>query len=197
MNDKNNKKLKIVIAGGGTGGHIYPALAIVQRLKKDEQVSKIYYLGCPDNMEAEVAEKEGVCFLPVRVAGMPRKFSLELINWFLSLNIAIITAMSYFVKIKPSIVIGTGGYVSGPALIAATLLGIPYIIHDPDAHPGIVSRVMAPWAKAVSIAFPQASHFLKSKNVLHNGNPIRESFEKTSKEEALKLYGFSSEKRLY
>lgn len=194
-NSKSAKKLKVVLAGGGTGGHIYPAIAVAQKLKKDDEIEKIYYLGNPKNLEKQIVDKEGLDFLPVKVSGMPRKIGLPLIGWIIELKLAIIKSIIHFIKTKPDVILGTGGYVSGPALIAGWLLGIPFVIHDPDAHPGIVSRFMASKAKAVSISFESAKSYLRSKNMVLNGNPIRESFATTDKESALKYFGLDKSKK--
>ncbi|MFH0702471.1 MAG: undecaprenyldiphospho-muramoylpentapeptide beta-N-acetylglucosaminyltransferase [bacterium] len=176
-----SEKITLAVTGGGTGGHIYPAVAIIQKLKTDSQIKKIYYIGCPDNMEKDIAAKEEIEFLPVSISGMPRKFKiLEIIKWLIALNKAVKQSITYLIKIKPDIIFGTGGYVSGPVLISAIILKIPFVIHDPDAHPGIVSKFMAPWAKVVSVAFEESKNHLKSKNIVVNGNPIRQNFNKIS-----------------
>lgn len=197
MNNKNNenKKLKVVLAGGGTGGHIYPAVAIAQRLKKDEDIEKVYYFGCQKNMEYEIAKKESLDFLAINISGMPRKISSDFIKWGFDLLKSIRLAYKYFIDIKPDVVVGTGGYVSGPALIAANILKIPILMHDPDAHPGIVSRFMSSKADLVSISFEQAKGLLNSKNIVLNGNPIRNTFGTISKEQAIEQMGLDINKK--
>ena len=180
----NHKKYTYFITGGGTGGHIYPAVAICDELKKDSETKEIYYVGNPKNLEFEITKKLGYKFLGVNVSGMPRKFGSKSIFWFFQLQFAIIKALFYIKKYKPNAVFGTGGYVSAPALFAAGLDGVPYMIHDSDAQPGIVSRYIAPSAKCVSLAFDSSKEFIISKNIHVNGNPIREEFKTVSKEEA-------------
>lgn len=189
------KKLNVVVTGGGTGGHVYPAVAIIQKLKIDPQINNIYYIGCSANLEKDIATREGVEFLPISISGMPRKTGLSLIKWFWELNKSVKQSISHLMRVKPDIVFGTGGYVSGPVLLAAIILRIPFIIHDSDAHPGIVSKFMAPWAKVVSVAFEQAKSYLKSKNIVVNGNPIRANFSTVSKDAALAELGLSSDKK--
>jgi len=191
----NNKKLIVAVAGGGTGGHIYPAVAVVQALKTDNDIEKVYYIGCPRNMEKEIALKEKFEFIPVSISGMPRKLGFGLIKWFFELNKAVCDAVIQLKKIKPDVILGTGGYVSGPVLIAAIILRIPFVIHDPDAHPGIVNRLMAPWAKAVSVAFEEARNYINSKNIIVNGNPIRSNINNVEKEMALKELNLSTSKK--
>lgn len=191
----NTKKIRILLTGGGTGGHIYPAIAVIQKLKNDPDIEKIYYIGCPYNMEKNIVEKEGIEFLPIKISGMPRKLSPSIFNWYLELNRAVQKSISYLLKEKPDVVLGTGGYVSGAVLLACTILRVPFVIHDPDAHPGIVNRFMSPWAKAVTVSFSEAKRFLNSKNIIVNGNPIRISYNNTNKSEARKLLELKPDKK--
>lgn len=180
----NQKKYTYFITGGGTGGHIYPAIAVCDELKKDSETKEIYYIGNPDNLEYEITQKLGYKFLGVKVSGMPRKFGFGLIKWFIELQFAIIKALYYIKKYKPDAIFGTGGYVSAPALFAGGLDGIPYMIHDSDAQPGIVSKYIAPSAKCVSLAFDASKKFINAKNIKINGNPIRSEFKTLTKEDA-------------
>lgn len=180
-----DKKLKVVITGGGTGGHIYPAIAVAQKLKQDEGIEKIFYIGCEKNMEKNIAIRENLTFYSINVSGMPRKFGFKLLKWFIDLGFATLKSINYLLNIKPDIVFGTGGYVSGPVLLASKILNIPFVIHDPDAHPGIVNKFMSKWASSVSVSFEQAKNHLKSNNIVLNGNPIRANFLQIGKEDAL------------
>jgi UDP-N-acetylglucosamine--N-acetylmuramyl-(pentapeptide) pyrophosphoryl-undecaprenol N-acetylglucosamine transferase len=190
-----SEKLTVVITGGGTGGHIYPAVAVAQVLKTDPDIEKIVYIGCPDNMEKDLALNEGLEFLGVNISGMPRKAGLSIIKWFFELNRAVNQSLKHLIKIRPDAVFGTGGYVSGPVLLAAIMLRIPFVIHDPDAHPGIVSRFIAPWARVVSVAFGDASKYLNSRNIVISGNPVRTAFKNISKKECFKALNLDTDKK--
>ena len=180
------KKYTYFVTGGGTGGHIYPAIAICDELKKDSTTKEIYYVGNPKNLEYEITQKLGYKFLPVKISGMPRKFGFGLIKWFLDLQFAIFKSVYYIKRYKPDVIFGTGGYVSAPALFAGHLSEVPFMIHDSDAQPGIVSKYIAPMAKCVSLTFECSKEFIKSDNIHLNGNPIRETFSTLTKEEARK-----------
>ncbi len=189
----NNKKYTYFVTGGGTGGHIYPAVAIAEALKKDFQTKDIYYIGNPENLEYDIAKKMGYKFLPVKISGMPRKISISFIFWFIKLQFAIFKALFYINKYKPDAIIGTGGYVSAPALFAGAMCkNLPLMIHDCDAQPGIVSRYIAPQVNAVSVAFEAAVQRLKNKNIKVNGNPIRDEFKTLTKEQARKNLGLQN-----
>lgn len=180
----NHKKYTYFITGGGTGGHIYPAIAVLEELKKDPETKEIYYVGNPKNLEYDITQKLGYKFLGVNISGMPRKLGFGLIQWFFQLQFAIFKALFYIKKYKPDAIFGTGGYVSAPALLAGNMDGTPFMIHDCDAKPGIVSRYIAPSAKCVSLAFECSKDCLKSANIHVNGNPIREEFKTLTKEQA-------------
>ena len=181
----NNKKTIYFVTGGGTGGHIYPAIAVIEELKNQGvDNSDIYYLGNKKNMEYDIAQKNGYNFLSYSAKGMPRKFSLEFIVWAWGLLISCLVAFLYVLKYKPSVIFATGGYICAPILFCALFLNIPYVLHDCDIHPGIVTRFFAPYAKSVSLAFEDAKKRVKSKNIFVNGNPIRQEFKTISKKQA-------------
>ena len=184
MFNKNNK-ITYFITGGGTGGHIYPAVAVIEELKNQGvDNDNIYYLGNKRNLEYEIASKNGYNFLNYSAKGMPRKLSIELIIWAFGLLISCFKALAYVIKYKPNVIFATGGYVCAPILFCALLLRIPYVLHDCDIHPGIVTRFFAPNAKSVSLAFDDAKKRIKSKNIFINGNPVRQEFKTISKKQA-------------
>ncbi|MCD7740302.1 MAG: glycosyltransferase, partial [Candidatus Gastranaerophilales bacterium] len=156
------------ISGGGTGGHIYPAFTIVDKLLEEKDTKKIYFIGNPDNLEYEISKKyTEVKFLPVKVSGMPRKLSLQMPKWAIQFIFAYLKAISYIRKYNPDAIFTTGGYVSAPIAMAAITLKKPYMIHDCDSVPGLVSKIAAPKAKIVSVAFECSKHILKSNNIIY------------------------------
>lgn len=189
---KNQKKYTYFITGGGTGGHIYPAVAVLDALKEDTETKEVFYIGNPNNLEYEIARKNGYKFLPVKISGMPRKFGLKFFLWIIQLQLSVFKALFYIKKYKPDAILGTGGYVSAPALFAAALDGTPFMIHDCDAQPGIVSRYVASHAKSVSLAFECSSKCMNSSNIEINGNPIRREFGVLTKEDARKKLGLEN-----
>lgn len=173
------------ISGGGTGGHIYPAFTVAQKLLKENTNNKIYYIGNPNNLEFEIVKRyTDITFLPVNITGMPRKISFSLIKWFFLLIFSFFKAKSYIKKYKPDAVFTTGGYVCAPIILAAIYTKIPYMIHDCDSSPGLVSKMAAPKAKIVSVAFENSKNSLKSQNIISNGNPVREEFFNIDKKQA-------------
>lgn len=167
------------VTGGGTGGHIYPALAVADALSEN---AKVYYVGNKRNMEFELATKRGYKFLHVGVSGMPRKLNPKFFYWGIRLIRAILYSIRYIKKYKPNAVFATGGYVSAPMIFACIITKTPYMMHDCDAMPGLVTRRLSKRAKYVSLAFEKAEKFIPNKHTIVTGNPIRTQFATLSKE---------------
>lgn len=186
-----NKKTYF-ITGGGTGGHIYPAVAVADELLIKETTNKIYYVGNPNNLESSIVKDKNYEFLPVISSGMPRKISFELVKWTCRLIVGWLKCCGYIKKYKPDIIFGTGGYVSAPVLLAGMTMKIPFVMHDCDANPGLVTRKLSPYAKSISIAFDAAKDKLNNPNCYLNGNPIRKEFFTLTKKEARARLGLEN-----
>lgn len=169
------------VTGGGTGGHIYPALAVADALSED---NRVYYVGNKRNMEHELATKKGYKFLHVGISGMPRKLNPKFFYWVIRLIRAVLFSIRYIKKYKPNAVFATGGYVSAPMIIACRITKTPYMMHDCDAMPGLVTRRLCGKAKYVSLAFDKAKKYIFNKHCIITGNPIRKEFLTMTKEMA-------------
>lgn len=180
----NTKNKTYFVTGGGTGGHIYPAVAVGWALQKEPDTKKVFYVGNPNNLEKKIAEDKVFDFLGVNITAMPRTKSFEFVKWSIQLLFATIKSIGYIIKHKPNLVFGTGGYVSAPMLFAALFTRTPIVIHECDAIAGKVSKLFAPYAKAVSVAFETSKDGLKTNNLQVNGNPIREEFLSTDRYKA-------------
>lgn len=168
---------KIVFSGGGTGGHIYPALAIRESLMKTlhNKIDSVY-IGLTDGMEAKIVDRiDNLPFLSVRAQGMPRKLSFKWLTFPFINFFGILDAISHLKKFSPDIVVTTGGYVAFPVLMASRLLGIPAIIHEQNAAMGITNRIFASGAKKVLLSYPEAAT-VDNEQVIHTGNPVRSAF---------------------
>ena len=183
MNETTNNKNKVYfVTGGGTGGHIYPAVAVGFALQKETDTDKVYYVGNPDNLEKKIAEdKVFDDFLPVNITALPRTFSFDFLKWSFKLTCATVKSIGYILKYHPNLIFGTGGYVSAPMLFAGILTGTPVVIHECDAIAGKVTKLVAPFAKSISVAFESAKDEIKSDKIHVNGNPIREEFLSTDR----------------
>ena len=181
------------VTGGGTGGHIYPAMAVADELSEN---AKVFYIGNKRNMEFELATKKGYKFLHVGVSGMPRKLNPKFFYWGIRLIRAILYSIRYIKKYKPNAVFATGGYVSAPMIFACIITKTPYMMHDCDAMPGLVTRRLCKRAKFVSLAFKKARKFIPNKHVIITGNPIRPDFKTMTRENALENLGLQDKTTL-
>ena len=166
----------VVIAGGGTGGHIYPAIGIAQALQRLDDTVDIVFVGGAGKLESTLVPKHGFHFLPISVAGFPRRITLKWLPVIWKAFRGLTQSLQYMAQLKPDIVIGTGGYVSGPVLFAALLRRIPIVIQEQNASVGLTNGVLARWAKAVYLAMASAREnnaFRHTKHIEVTGNPIR------------------------
>ena len=170
--------MKVLFAGGGTAGHINPALAIADYIKTRHPDAQISYIGTAEKLEAKLVPAKGYDFYTIKVAGFRRSLSPKAILHNISaVKLAATSMMSakkIIKKINPDIVIGTGGYVSGPVLKAAQKLGLKTAIHEQNAFPGVTTKMLAPNADKVMLAMGEAKKYLKlNKEPVVTGNPIR------------------------
>lgn len=189
--------MHILFAGGGTAGHINPALAIAGYIREKHPDAHISYIGTPDKLESKLVPEMGYNFRTIKVAGFQRQLSLENIGKNLSAAgkalTSSFTARKILKEIDPDVVIGTGGYVSGPVLREAAKLGIKTAIHEQNAFPGVTTKMLAPSVDAVMLAMPEAEKYLKIKKKPYiTGNPVRGELLKISREEARKKLGFDN-----
>jgi len=193
-NSANVKKHRVVLTGGGTGGHLYPALALADGLKSHPAVEALLYIGNANSLESKKVPEAGLHFEAVPFRGMPRgKNPFKLLGWVWALNQAIKQAKQKLKAFNATAVIGTGGYVAAPVLAAAQQLNIPYFIHEPDAVPGLVNKLMAKGAVSVTGAFPNRAKGLgiPEDRYTFTGNPLRGNFSSLSKQDALQQLGLS------
>ena len=181
----------IVFTGGGTGGHVTPALALIEALQAKHAHVTCAYVGNGTSLEGTLVPQAGVPFSAIRFHGMPRKSLLTLLPWAFELLTAIWVARGHLQRLSPKLVVGTGGYVSAPVLLAAKSLGIPFLIHEPDAHPGLVNRLMSRWAVQITGAFEAARTFWPNRPFTATGNPLRgtSSHPPLTKPEAIQALG--------
>lgn len=189
--------MRVIVTGGGTGGHIYPALAIADKFVEKYKDAKILYVGTPNSLEEKIVEKYGYDFASVEVKGFQRKLSLENIKRVFIANKAIRTAEKIIREFNPDIVVGTGGYVSGPVVYAATKYKTITVIHEQNAYPGITNRILAKRVNKVYLGFENAKNFFKTKSDIRTiGNPVRAGIiNPNSKAEARKILGIDEKEK--
>ncbi|MCL6558672.1 MAG: undecaprenyldiphospho-muramoylpentapeptide beta-N-acetylglucosaminyltransferase [Firmicutes bacterium] len=182
--------MRFIVAGGGTGGHIYPALAIAQGLRKSFPGCRVIYVGTGRGLEADIVPKAGLSFKTISVAGFKRRLTARNL-WAATLALwGLGEALRLVRSFKPRVVIGTGGYVSGPVLLAASLCGVPILIHEQNAFPGLTNRLLARVADRVALTFPEAArHLPRGAKVRVTGLPVREEILTVNREEARSKLG--------
>ena len=179
--------MRYLITGGGTGGHIYPALAIANEIKKRHKNAEILYVGTEKGLEKELVPKEGFAFKTIRVKGMPRKINKEAFIAIKELLCGINDAKKIIRDFKPNVVIGTGGYVCGPVVYMASKKKIPTLIHEQNAFPGVTNKILSRYVNKVAVTFDESKRYFKHPNrVTNTGNPIRSEILQINKEEAYK-----------
>ncbi len=189
---KNKSKIRIIISGGGTAGHIFPALAIADYIKK-EYNSDFLFIGARKRMEIKKVKKSGYKISAIWIDGLQRKFSFRNVILPLKLFISFFQSLYYLITYRPHIVIGTGGFVSGPVLFTASLMGIPTLIHEQNSFPGITNKLLSKFVNIVCVSYPGFHRFFKSKKVVFSGNPVRKKLkEKVSKKKSVEHFKLCS-----
>ncbi|WP_379131550.1 undecaprenyldiphospho-muramoylpentapeptide beta-N-acetylglucosaminyltransferase [Paenibacillus sp. sgz500958] len=164
--------MRIVLSGGGTGGHIYPAVAVARQLEAEDEDTEILYIGGTRGLESKLVPQENLPFKAIDITGFRRKLSLDNVKTVMRFLKGVKSSKAMLKEFKPDVVIGTGGYVCGPVVYAASKLGIPALIHEQNAIPGLTNKFLSRYADTVAVSFAGTeSSFPSSKNVIYTGNP--------------------------
>src|SRR5207248_4041018 len=162
----------LMIAGGGTGGHIYPAIAIAQEFLSRGTSRRVVFVGTERGLEKTIVPRAGFPLELISVGGLKGKGLGETIRNLARLPLGFVQAWRLLAKHRPSMVLGVGGYSSGPVLLAARLRGVPTMIHEQNAFPGLTNRLLARVVKGVAVAFAEAGPRVKRRDAVVGGNPI-------------------------
>jgi len=188
--------MRIIITGGGTGGHIYPGISLAREFQSRDKNNEIIFVGTEHKMESEIIPQEGFRFLGLRVKGIERKFSLESLSALFLFLGSLFASYGIIKDFKPDLVIGTGGYVSGSVALVSSLLGIPTFIHEQNVIPGITNQFLSLTGKKVFTSFPEsAGYFWRKERIVFLGNPIRKSIWQGNKEKIIKENNLDSAKK--
>ncbi|MDR1960864.1 MAG: undecaprenyldiphospho-muramoylpentapeptide beta-N-acetylglucosaminyltransferase [Gracilibacteraceae bacterium] len=185
--------MRVIVTGGGTGGHIYPALAIAEGLAGAG--CEILYVGTRDGMEARIVPAAGFAFRGVSGRGLPRRLSPALIKAAGAAGQALWETKRILKEFSPDLVVGTGGYVSGPVVLSAAFFGIPTAVHEQNALPGLTNRVLGRVTRTVLLTFAESSEYYKNrKNVHVTGLPVRPAIGAPARAEGAALFGLDARK---
>ncbi|AGK52986.1 undecaprenyldiphospho-muramoylpentapeptide beta-N-acetylglucosaminyltransferase [Bacillus sp. 1NLA3E] len=163
--------MKIVVSGGGTGGHIYPALALIREIKKENKEASFLYIGTEKGLESKLVPMGNIPFQSIHITGFKRKLSIENFKTIMRFFKGVQKSKKVLKEYKPDVVIGTGGYVCGPVVYAAAKLGIPTIIHEQNSVPGLTNKFLSRYVDRVAICFEEAKQYFPAEKVVLTGNP--------------------------
>ncbi len=188
---------KFLLSGGGTGGHIYPAVSIANTLKENYPNADFLFVGASDRMEMEKVPKAGYPIKGLWISGIQRKLTFKNLMFPFKLMSSITKAYFIIKKFKPSAVIGTGGFASGPTLWVASKLGIPTILQEQNSYPGITNKMLAGKAHKIFVAYDNLERFFPANKIIKSGNPVRQDILDITdkKDEALKYFHVSTDKK--
>ena len=193
-----HRKLRVMISGGGTGGHIFPALSIADKLKELNPETEILFVGAEGRMEMEKVPAAGYEIIGLPIAGLQRKLTLSNLALPFKIMKSILIARRTLKKFKPEIVIGVGGYASAPLLWTAGLLGIPTLIQEQNGFAGLTNKIVAKKAKSICVAYEGMERFFPADRIVLSGNPIRKDIVPATPEmkaEACEYYGLDPQKK--
>ncbi|SEJ63809.1 UDP-N-acetylglucosamine-N-acetylmuramylpentapeptide N-acetylglucosamine transferase [Propionispira arboris] len=187
--------MKIIISGGGTGGHIYPAITLIRTIQNQVKNLEILYVGTKIGLEADIIPKEGLPFQTVDIRGLERKLSLKMTKTIGKAIHGVWQARRIVKQFKPDVVIGTGGFVCGPILLAASLMGIPTLIQEQNVIPGITNKLLAKFVTKIAVGYQDAVQYFPKEKVVFTGNPIRAEVLSMNRQAGLAEFGFDTNKK--
>lgn len=187
--------MRVIVSAGGTGGHIFPALAIINKIKEKEPKSEILYIGTTDRMESKLIPELGIKYIGVEMKGLNRKNLLKNFEVISSLNKAIKKCKSIIKEFNPDVVLGIGGYITYPVITASTSLGYKTFIHEQNSIPGLSNKLLKNKATVIGVSLEDSlKYFGKNTNVIFTGNPRSEEATNAKKVPKSK-YGLSNDKK--
>lgn len=191
------KKLKFILSGGGTGGHIYPALAIANELKTRFPDAEFLFVGAKDKMEMQKVPQSGYKIEGLWIAGLQRKLTLQNAMFPFKVICSLLKSRKIIKQFKPNVVIGTGGFASGPLLQMANMLNIPTVIQEQNSFPGITNKLLSKKANKICVAYENLERFFPKDKMILTGNPVRQDLIdiKSKREEGLQFYNLDSNKK--
>jgi UDP-N-acetylglucosamine--N-acetylmuramyl-(pentapeptide) pyrophosphoryl-undecaprenol N-acetylglucosamine transferase len=190
-------KMRIIISGGGTGGHIFPAISIANALKQKNPAISLLFVGAESRMEMEKVPAAGYEIIGLPVRGFNRVNLFSNVRVLVDLVRSLLKARRVIHQFKPDVAVGVGGYASGPVLRAAASMGIPTLIQEQNSYAGVTNKLLAKKASCICVAYPDMDRFFPAKKLLITGNPVRQDLLSgvDLKAEALKVFGLDPAKK--
>jgi UDP-N-acetylglucosamine--N-acetylmuramyl-(pentapeptide) pyrophosphoryl-undecaprenol N-acetylglucosamine transferase len=191
------KQYKFILSGGGTGGHIYPAIAIANELKLRFPDAEFLFVGAKDKMEMQKVPQAGYQIKGLWIAGLQRKVSLQNLMFIFKLVDSLLKSKKILKRFKPDVVIGTGGFASGPLLKMASMMGIPTVIQEQNSFPGITNKLLSKKADVICVAYENLERFFPKEKMVLTGNPVRQDLIdiESKREEAVQHFNLDLNKK--
>lgn len=187
--------MKIIVSGGGTGGHIYPALTLIDAIKAKRSDAEFLYVGTEKGLEADIVPKAGINFTALKLeGGLERRFTLENISRAANAVWSIKHASDVIKDFKPDVVVGTGGYVCGPILLAASLMKVPTLIQEQNAVAGVTNKILSKFVDKIAVGTRDALKNFPPEKTTYTGNPIRAEVLAAKREDGLREFNFNDDK---
>jgi UDP-N-acetylglucosamine--N-acetylmuramyl-(pentapeptide) pyrophosphoryl-undecaprenol N-acetylglucosamine transferase len=189
------KHKRVIISGGGTGGHIFPAISIANALRKIDPETEILFVGAEGRMEMEKIPAAGYKIIGLPVAGLYRSLTLKNFYVLIKLLKSLRKARKVIMEFKPDVVVGVGGYASGPVLRQAGWMGIPTLIQEQNSYAGVTNKLLARKASKICVAYDGMEKYFPASKIIKTGNPVRQNFEnlKALQDEALNFFNLKKE----
>lgn len=190
--------MRVLVSGGGTGGHIYPAMAVAMQLREEYQ-AEILFLGSDDGLETEIVPAAGFRFATIKAGKLRRYISLETITGVMRVPVGMVEAINLVGTFRPGVAFTSGGYVAVPAGLAARFKRVPLLMHQQDVPPNLSNRLVAPLATRISVAFADSLAYFPARKTLQLGNPVRQAMldvRQTPPQEARRALGFERQEPL-
>jgi len=189
-------KLRVILAGGGTGGHIYPAIALAKEILRRYPDADILFVGAARGMEREIVPAAGFRLTTLEITSFPRRLSFKQVqSGWLALRAAL-AASGLVREFAPHVVVGTGGYAAGPLLLSAALLGFPTLIHEQNAFPSLTNRILGRFVRAIAVSHARARDYFPAAKVRVTGNPLRPELFVADRQRARQELNLSEQQKL-
>ncbi len=194
----DNRRNNIIISGGGTGGHVFPAIAIADALRERDKNINILFVGAKHKMEMDRVPDAGYSIVGLPVTGFQRRMSYKNLLFFFNLFVSVLQARKIVKRFKPDAVVGVGGYASGPVVRAAATKGVPVLIQEQNSYAGVTNRLLAKKAARICVAYEGMDKYFPAEKIVLTGNPVRRDlFDLSSnREEALSVFGIKGERKV-
>lgn len=189
--------MRVLISGGGTGGHVYPAIAIANAIKDKDPSAEILFVGAKGKLEMEKVPAAGYPIKGLWISGLQRKLSMRNLSFPFKLASSLFSARKIIKEFQPDVAVGVGGYASGPILQMASMMKVPTLIQEQNSYPGITNKILAKKVNKICVAYDGMERFFPSDKIIFTGNPVRRDLYEASinREEAKASFGINNDKK--